>query len=267
MIKLTKVIIAEIKRTRRDRLFAKSSYFNLLIWPIALLATTYYSYKPFNLKESSVESLTNNDSVIAFLICGFLGYLCFFSLVESAWQMSRERQNGTLEAIFLSPVNKIAILYGRAVGNIVINIWMFLCFTLFIIYFVKGVMVTNIIYLPVCFLVLIISAVIWGGFMNSIFLFSRDASILFNILDEPMSIFSGVRMSTQVFPLWAKLISNIFPLTHSLIIVRGLMTGTDINTMAVIYYFVTNIAMIIITIFIYKSAERHSRKNGQLLFY
>lgn len=53
-------------------------------------------------------------------------------------------------------------------------------------------------------------------FLNSMFLFSRDSGFLFTILEEPMEIFSGVKVPTMVFSFWAKLLSFIFPLTYAL---------------------------------------------------
>ncbi|SHN84863.1 hypothetical protein SAMN02745215_04296 [Desulfitobacterium chlororespirans DSM 11544] len=76
---------------------------------------------------------------------------------------------------------------------------------------------------PLGLLILAVSAVIWGGFLNVIFLFSRDSGFLYTILDEPMLIFSGVRIPVAALPYWGKLIALVFPLTYVLEILRNLV--------------------------------------------
>jgi len=51
--------------------------------------------------------------------------------------MEIERTNGTLEIIFISPSSKLAMMYGRAIGSLFENIWMFFVFSIFT-YFVFG---------------------------------------------------------------------------------------------------------------------------------
>lgn len=209
------------------------------------------------------------QSLIAFLITGFMGYNFFWSMVQSASQMGLERISGTLETIFLSPVNRLALVYGRALGALFENIWLFSVFSVFVLFSSGNITIRNILCLPVMFVVLVLSAMVWGGFMNVIFLFSRDASYLFNILDEPMVLFAGVRIPISAFPLWAKVISTIFPLTHSLILVRNLFKYNSLSgsIMDIIYLLITLLIMILLTIFLLKKAEKHARTSGDFTFY
>lgn len=206
---------------------------------------------------------------MTFLIIGFLGYLTFKSLMQSAWQMGSERKNGTLEMVFLSPANRLAIIYGRALGAIFQNVWMFLVFSILVVYLIGGVPVGNVVYMPICFVLIIITATIWGGLLNVIFLFTRDAGILFMILDDPMLLFSGVRIPTVLFPVWAQMISVIYPLTQVLNIMRGLLIGEVHNNLIepIITLLIISVIMILLTFLLLKKAERNARINGEFTFY
>ena len=159
--------------------------------------------------------ISNSEELLAFLGTGFMAYTCFWSMVQNTWSMAiQEREGGTLEITFLSPANRLAMTYGRALGALIQEVWMFCCFCVFILVYTKSIQLNNIFLLPLVFMLLIVSSTIWGGMLNTIFMFSRDASIFMNIFDTPMTLFSGTRLPRNCFPLWAKVISLIFPLTY-----------------------------------------------------
>lgn len=268
--KILQIIKAEMIKQHRIAFHSKLIYFSLLIWPMFYFFNAYYNYKPFNITKSNWVGINSNNDLLIFLVIGLLGYITFWSMVQSSWQMSMERQNGTLEIIFLSPANRLAMMYGRAAGALIENIWMFVVFSLLLIFWIQGIPFINLIKLPIVFVVLIISAIIWGGLLNVIFLFSRDASILFTVLDEPMVLFSGVRFPTSLFPIWAKFISVIFPLTHVLLIIRYLLEenySIQMLTSSISSLLITLGLIIFLTIWLLNKAEKNSRKTGNFNFY
>lgn len=128
----------------------------------------------------------------------------------------------------------------------------------------------NIFLLPLVFFLLIISSTIWGGMLNAIFLFSRDASIVMNLLDTPMTLFSGSRIPVSCFPWWAKLISCVFPLTYCLNIIRFVFhireegKGWIADLAGLILCLCI---MIVFTVLLVRKAEEHNRETGELQFY
>lgn len=264
-----RIIRSEIIKQHKNTIRSRFTYFTLLIWPVISFINAYYTYKPFSIQSSSVSFLNSSSSLTLFLIIGYLGYECFWSLVRSALQMSQERQDGTLEMLFLSPANKIACIYGRVLGSLFQNMWMFLCFFILIVVSVKGISLSNLIYLPLCFLVVILGAAAWGGIMNVIFLFSRDASIVFSLFNEPMHLLSGVRIPVSVFPLWAKVLSVCLPLTHTLSILRSLLINGSLRSSltSLVYWLFSIIIMVILTIILLRVAEKNARESGNLNFF
>ncbi|MFC0189576.1 ABC transporter permease [Fictibacillus aquaticus] len=270
-MKIAEIILAEISKSHRHNFHNRMVYFSLLIWPALLFVTAYYSFKPFNLESSSpVFDHIQTDSLILFLLTGYLGYIFFWSLVQSAWQMAHERQSGTLEIVFLSPVSRYTLMFGRAAGNLIEAVWMFTAFAVIAMASVAGIESIAWWNVPIAFFILAFSAIIWGGFLNIVFLFSRDAGILFTVLEEPMQFFSGVRIPVLALPLWGKTIAYMFPLTYVLDIMRELLLegasvvqlGTSLGLLGVVLLVLCSASF-----FILRRAEQHARTTGNMVLF
>lgn len=263
------VIKAEILKQKQHDYHSVFVYMSLLIWPILGFLEVYYTYKPFSL--TGYMGISDSNELLTFLGTGFMAYTCFWSMVQNAWSMAnQERKGGTLEITFLSPANRLAMTYGRALGALIQEVWMFCCFCIFILFYTKSIRLDNLFLLPLIFGLLIISATIWGGMLNSIFMFSRDASIIMDIFDTPMVLFSGVRLPRNCFPIWAKVISLIFPLTYCINVIRFTMNikqnGQEV-VLDIACLMICLCIMILITVFLTVRVEKHNRETGELQFY
>lgn len=271
MRRLAGYLWAEIKKEHRHSFHSKMIYFSLLVWPVIMFVTAYYSFAPFRMEpDSPLARFVAADQLPLFLLTGYLGYIFYWCLVQSAWQMSFERQAGTMEMIFISPVNRLAFLYGRSLSSLVEGVWLFFCFALLALIFVGGMQPSGWWAPLLAFVILLVSAVIWGGFLSVLFLFSRDASFLYTVLDEPMLIFSGVRLPPLAFPLWAKLIAFCFPLTYALQLVRGLlMEGATLQELAPKMGLLFGVLLLLVTAtsLLLKKAERHMKETGNMVMY
>lgn len=262
------VVKAEIIKQQKHDYHSAFVYLSLLIWPILGFWEIYYTYKPFEL--TGYMGMSEGRELLAFLGTGFMAYTCFWSMVQNAWSMAnQERMGGTLEIAFLSPANRLAMCYGRALGALIQEVWMFCCFCVFILIYTEALSLDNFIMIPLIFLILIVSSTIWGGMLNTVFLFSRDASIIMDLFDTPMTLFSGSRIPVGCFPQWAKIISLLFPLTYCISIIRfvlGIQEGegwiVDLTGLTICLS-----AMISITFIIVRRVEQYNRVTGELRFY
>ncbi len=262
---------SEIKKEHRNTFHSNLVYFSLLIWPAIAFITAYYSFLPFQRgADSPLARFINPDHLVLFLLTGYLGYIFFWCLVQSAWQMSFERQAGTMEMIFLSPVNRLAFVYGRSFSALAEGVWLFFTFAVLAALMVNGIQINTWWSVPVALLVLLVSAVVWGGFLTAAFLFSRDAGFLYTILDEPMLIFAGVKVPPLALPVWAKMISLCFPLTYTLNILRKLLmeksTLLEVATQLGILSTVL-LLLILLTAVILVLAEKHIKQTGSMVLY
>lgn len=265
------ILVAEMKKSHQHNFHNNLIYFSLLLWPMLSFTASYFSFKPFDLSNTSpLSRFMPVDEIILFLLTGYLGFLFFWSLVQSAWQMSDERQSGTLEVIFLSPVSRISMMYARAAGNLIESIWLFTSFSLMVFLFsghADSIHWSNI---PIALLLLSISAVVWGGLLNTIFLFSRDASVLYSVFQQPMEFFSGVKIPLPAFPIWGKTIGLIFPLTYVLDIARKLVLsgyriidlGYELAMLSIVL-----VLLYVLSVFLVRKAEKHVKETGNFVLF
>ncbi|WP_186579406.1 ABC transporter permease [Aquibacillus kalidii] len=262
---------AEMVKSHQHNFHSKMIYLSLFFWPVLLFITSYFALKPFDLGSTSpIAEFFDPDDLMLFLLTGYLGYIFFWSLVQSAWQTSYERQTGTLELIFLTPVSRLAFVYGRAAGNLFEAVWLFSVFTVLMLVIVGGMQSIVWSALPLAFVILIVSAVIWGGFLNVVFLFSRDASFLFTILEEPMEFFAGIRLPVAAFPVWGKVIAYIFPLTFVLEMIRGLVVeGKSFTELLSPFAWLVGILslLFLLTIILLNKAEKNAKETGNMVLF
>lgn len=270
-MKTLSIIWAEAVKSHQQSFHNHFIYFSLLVWPALLFVTSYYSFKPFNLAEDGpLSKYVPHDQIILFLLTGYLGYIFFWCLVQSAWGMSNERQGGTLELIFLTPVSRITVMHARAAGNLVEAVWLFTAFTLLVLLVTGQAGSIHWLNVPIALIILSVSAVVWGGFLNTVFLFSRDAGILFTIFEEPMQFFSGVRIPVLAFPLWGKAIALFFPLTYVLDIFRMLvLDGRSLLELSSQLFSLACILGLLFTasVIVLKKAEKHAKETGNMVMF
>lgn len=261
------VCLGEMKKQRINYFSSWSTYISLLIWPILTVTTTFYSYKSFDILYLNKMGISSISDLAIFLLTGFLCYNCFWVMVQNAFFMRNERENGTLETIFLSPAPRLSIVYGRAMGALFQSTWILILYTFFVLMIEKKQLCNIVIVLPLVYIIVIFSAIIWGGFINSIFIVSRDVDFWFLLCDEPMKLLSGVTLPVGIMPFLLKIISAIFPLTYSLNIIRHLLIGENFSYYILEKYVFMNSMIIAVTSIILFQAEKNNRKTGNLQLY
>ncbi|KPU42765.1 ABC-2 type transporter [Oxobacter pfennigii] len=266
MKRFLKSVTAEAIKQHKNYFHSKMIYVPLSLWPLISFVSAYYSFKPFSIENAQIPYL-NEENLILFILIGYLCMSFFRSLVQSAWFFSFERESGTLELIYLTPVNRMSIILGNALSSVFESVWVMAVFAGGILFLKQHDLNLNIPAALAAAALMMLMAVSWGLFLNSLFLFSRDTGFLFTILEEPMEIFSGVKIPTVLFPLWAKMISLIFPLTYAVEAMRGVFLNSesiyDLRT------FIGTSTCIILVLFLISGVclllgERHAKKTGNM---
>lgn len=268
-----RIMLAEGLKQHRTLFGSRLIYFSLLIWPILQLTAAYYAFQPFLHSQSVVRHwplAVDAHAIFLFFTTGMLAYTFFWSLVQSSWHFSFERFNGTLELLFLSPANRFALILANGTTALFQSTWLFLTFAIGMIAIVGGLKVASPMMFLVAFLGLLVPSVAWATFLNSIFIFSRDSGFLYTILEEPMSFFAGVKIPLLAFPLWVRIIGLIFPLTTSLVVLRGaLLEGADIVALWPQILFLMGLSAVLmgLAVILLKYGEDHARKHGTLTLF
>ncbi|WP_019910618.1 ABC transporter permease [Paenibacillus sp. HW567] len=258
-------LLAEISKQHRNRSKGKVVFFSLLLWPAFSFLTSYFTMKPYRSGAGSVLSrIIPDERVPLFLLSGYLVFQLFWTVVEAAWQFELERKAGTVEAVFLTPSSKIAFLYGRSLYSLFHGIWMFAVFSLLTFVFVSDASTVNWAALIPALLLIMVSAVIWGALLCAVSLFSRESSFLYYIFQTPMELFGGVRIPPAVFPAWATGLSALFPVTYSLILVRGaLYDSIGPGWWQALFTLIAgSLLLAFCTRYLLYRAEKHARRKG-----
>ena len=264
-----KVVWAEAVKQHKNYFNNRTIYISLFVWPLFSFLSAYYSYSAFDVEGTLVEYI-NGKNILVFLMLGYMAMSFFRSVVQSAWNFSRERQSGTLEYIYLSTANRLAVLMGNALSSVFESTIVMLIFGLLIVFSNRNAINVNAIGTILVLLIFIVMALLWAVFLNSCFLYSRDTDFLFTILEEPMEIFAGVKVPIAIFPVWARIISFIFPLTYVLEALRQVMLngaclgGISTTIFACIGIIIVLLTATLITIVV---VEKHMRKTGNVVLF
>ncbi|SDB24731.1 ABC-2 type transport system permease protein [Pseudobutyrivibrio sp. YE44] len=269
MTGFVKVVWAEAYKQHRNYFNNKMIYISLFLWPVFSFLSAYYSYSAFDVK-GTIISYINEENILIFLLLGYMAMSFFRSVVQSAWNFSRERQSGTLEYIYLSPANRFAVLLGNALSSVFESAIVMLIFGLIMISINSSGLNINLWSLVLVLGIFMVMATLWGVFLNACFLYSRDTDFLFTILEEPMEIFAGVKIPVAIFPKWAKVLSFIFPLTYALESLRQVsLNGAGLQGIRtlILVSFVIILVLLLATLITIHIVEKHMRKTGNVVLF
>lgn len=264
-----KVLWAEACKQHKNYFNNKIIYISLFVWPVFSFLSAYYSYSAFNIDGAFISYITS-ENILLFLLLGYMSMSFFRSVVQSAWNFSKERQNGTLEYIYLSPANRMAVLLGNAISSVFESTIVMLIFGFLLLAVNKNGLNINPTGLCVIMCIFVVMALLWAVFLNACFLYSRDTDFLFTILEEPMEIFSGVKVPVSIFPGWAKAISCIFPLTYVLEAIRQVALNSASLASIMHLIFISVIIILVLlgaTLFTIHIVEKHMRKTGNVVLF
>lgn len=143
-------------------------------------------------------------------------------LSVTAMSVSRERENGTFDQLLVSPLQPSEILIGKLVPAMIISIGestllMILALNLF------GVPFTgSLILLYFSMIVFLLSIVGIGLFISSICQTQQQSILGTFVFMVPTMMLSGYATPIENMPSWLQPLTNIIPITHFFIIIKGI---------------------------------------------
>jgi ABC-2 type transport system permease protein len=230
--------------------------------PILTLSAYIYMYKMVNAPPEYSGFVIIGGTMIA-----------FWSNV--LWNMSAqfywEKETGTLEAYFVAPVSRMAILLGMALGGIVNTTLRAMSIL------IAGILIFHVplmIYEPLTalliFFLTIVALYALGMLFASLFMmYGREAWHTANLLQEPVQFLSGsyFPLSSTAVPSVVQLLSSLIPLTFGLDgIRRVLILGEGIRTtwLNVIALVVFIVILLPLAKFALNYMENLGKKEGRL---
>ncbi|MDH5450192.1 MAG: ABC transporter permease [Candidatus Bathyarchaeota archaeon] len=212
------------------RFFSGTAIALRLFAPIMTLGSAWVLfnlvYKGFLSPE--FESAVGTSSYLSFITVGNAFYVFVFAAAFVVGRvMFWERATGTIEAAFMTPMNRLAYMAGimiaASLNSLIDFIAIFLIGTLF------GFQVTSFNSLLFFSSVLLTAVALFGvGLItNAITLTFRDRTNTANTLMILFMVFSGLVCPIELMPHWAQAISKALPLTYGLRIMRASLLGVE----------------------------------------
>lgn len=174
---------------------------------------------------SKIEGIIpGNPNYFEFVAPGIMAMIVMTAVLTGlAASISREKEQGTLDGILISPINRLAIVLGKALSQSIRGlvqgaIVLLLAFLLF------GVTVHGNILLVALLLVLgIFSFVGLGILVSAIATEQETATQLLFMFQFPMLFLSGVFFPIALMPNFMQKIAHVIPLTYAINAIRKVM--------------------------------------------
>jgi ABC-2 type transport system permease protein len=203
---------------------------------------------PFELR---VQQRYNPELITAYnIVPGLLGVVLTMTMVVITSQaMTRERERGTLENLLSTPVRPLEVMIGKIIPFIVMGyIQVFIILSL--AYFIFSVPMQGSILLLLILCLPFIAANLSVGITFSTLaknqLQAMQGAIFFFL---PSILLSGFMFPFAGMPQWAQAIGNILPLTHFLVIVRGILLKGN-NFFDVLHALIPILIFMVIVVYI-----------------
>jgi len=169
------------------------------------------------------------------IVPGLLGVILTMTMVMiTGLAITRERERGTMENLLSMPARPFEVLLGKIIPYILVGYIQVALILLVAHYVFRIPMVGSV---P---LLLLVSIVFIAANLAMVITFSTVAENQLQAVQMafffflPSLLLSGFMFPFRGMPVWAQHIGEVFPLTHFLRIVRGiLLKGNDFNDIAV----------------------------------
>lgn len=190
-----------------------------LVGPLENLSYVHRPYEPL------IHAVYNPLMITAYnIVPGLLGVVLTMTMVViTALAITRERELGTMENLLAMPLKPIEVMVGKILPYVIVG-YVQVILILFMAKFLFGVPITGSITLLLLLCLPFIAANLVVGLT-----FSTLASNQLQAVQSAMFFFlpsillSGFMFPFRGMPEWAQIIGNALPLTHFLIIVRGIL--------------------------------------------
>lgn len=218
---------------------------NDLKGPLAFLAGTDGSI------DLRIHALYNPEAITPYnIVPGLMGVVLTMTMVMiTGLAITRERERGTMENLLSMPTRPFEVMMGKIIPFIFVG-YVQVGLILTAAYFLFDVpMIGNLGLLLVVTLVFIVANLALGITFSTLAQNQLQALQMSFFFFLPSLLLSGFMFPFRGMPHWAQAVGEIFPLTHFLRIVRGiLLKGNSLEDVALQVWQIALFAVIALTI-------------------
>jgi ABC-2 type transport system permease protein len=198
-----------------------------------------------------VHALYNPEVVTQYnIVPGLMGVILTMTMVMiTGLAITRERERGTMENLLSMPTRPSEVLIGKIVPYILVG-YIQVAVILIAAHFLFHVpMEGSILLLLVVALVFIVANLAMGITFSTIAKNQLQAVQMAFFVFLPSILLSGFMFPFRGMPRWAQMVGEVFPLTHFLRIVRGiLLKGNSVIDVSLELWQIALFALIVLTI-------------------
>ncbi len=167
----------------------------------------------------------NPDGITAYnVVPGLLGVILTMTMVlMTSLAMTRERERGTFESLMATPATPLEVMTGKIAPYVVIGLIQVTLVLLAARWIFDVPMVGSLFLLYAVVLLFICANLTLGMTFSSIARNQLQAMQMTFFFFLPSMLLSGFMFPFRGMPLWAQGVGNLLPLTHFLVLVRGIL--------------------------------------------
>lgn len=230
--------------------------------PLLAIAAYVYYYRSLGADEVFTGFVVLGGSMIAFWLNVLWGM---------AAQLYWEKEMGNLQMFLVSPMSRMSLLAGMALGGIFItSVRALSTIILGVVIFNVHMSVSSPLELVLVFSITMLAIYGMGMMFSSIFLlYGRDAWNVSNLMQEPIFLVSGFYFPVKALGFWVGAVASLIPITLGLDAMRQVLFGPASNGFLPIWTEIAILAVqavvfIVLAKYSLDYMERMGRREGRL---
>jgi ABC-2 type transport system permease protein len=253
-----------------------SLFVGFLFWPIALPLAYVFQARGFaGDSQAALDAFAQRagtSEVAGFLFLGWAAYMWISMVLWGPGTALRTEQvRGSLEALFLTPVSRLVILFGPVASQVVWAVWMFsiVAATMTLVFGVELAVASALRALAVI-LIAVPALYGLGALFAAVVLRFGEVSALVQGVRGLFTVFCGMSFPIVVLPEWGRAVALALPPTYLIADLREvLLSGAGlvelIPDLAVLL--ALGLALCALAVVAFRRTERHARRGGSLAQY
>jgi ABC-2 type transport system permease protein len=251
-------------------------FVGFLFWPIALpLAYVYQAQGYAGGEQAALDAFTQRAGTTEIASFLFLGWAAYMWISMILWgpgtSLRNEQVRGSLEALFLTPVSRLVILFGPVVSQILWALWMFLVVGgALVIFFGLSISPAEALRALGVILVAVPALYGLGALFASVVLRFGEVSALVQTVRGIFTVFCGMTFPIVILPEWARAVALTLPPTYLIGDLRKvLLAGSDLASLVpeLIILAALGLALCGLAVVAFRRTERYARRGGSLAQY
>jgi ABC-2 type transport system permease protein len=253
-----------------------SLFLGFMFWPIVLpLAYVLQARGYAGDSQAALDSFASKagtTEIAGFLFLGWAAYMWISMILWGPGTALRTEQvRGSLEALFLTPVSRLVILFGPLVSQVVWALWMFGTVGIVMAIFF-GVPIGPLEALRALGVVLLAVPALYGlgALFAAVVLRFGEVQALVQGVRGVFTVFCGMSFPIVILPDWAHRVALALPPTYLIGDLRTVLLGSSsilgvVPDLAILL--TLGILISVAAVIVFRRTERHARRGGSLAQY